>query len=78
MVQLTEPTVEVDQLAWVFQSRGVMAGNFVAIFMTNCPEMVIAMYALAKLGAVSAMINATLRRKLAGLEVTLICYSLTC
>lgn len=33
------------------------------VFTTNSPEMVIILYALAKLGAVAAMINTNLRGK---------------
>jgi len=41
----------------------VKTGDFVAVFTTNSPEMVIILYALAKLGAVAAMINTNLRGK---------------
>lgn len=38
-----------------------MPGDTVGVFTTNSPEMVVIIYALSKLGAVSAMINTNLR-----------------
>lgn len=54
---------EVDRLAWILRERGVKSGDFVAVFMTNSPEMVFTIFAVAKLGAVAGLINATLRRE---------------
>jgi acyl-CoA synthetase (AMP-forming)/AMP-acid ligase II len=48
-------------MAEILYRHGVRAGAFVAVFMTNSPEMVFVMLALAKLGAVPAMINIALR-----------------
>jgi acyl-CoA synthetase (AMP-forming)/AMP-acid ligase II len=50
-------------LAALLHARDIKAGDFVGVFMTNSPEMVIILYALAKLGAVAAMINTNLRGK---------------
>jgi acyl-CoA synthetase (AMP-forming)/AMP-acid ligase II len=50
-----------DRFAAHLHARGIRAGDFVAIFTTNSPEMVFTIYALAKLGAVAAMINTNLR-----------------
>jgi acyl-CoA synthetase (AMP-forming)/AMP-acid ligase II len=36
-------------------------GDFVAVFTTNSPEMVVCIYALAKLGAIAPLINTNLR-----------------
>ena len=51
----------VDPLAAFLAQRGVVAGDCVAVFMTNSPEMVVTLYALSKLGAVGALINTNLR-----------------
>jgi acyl-CoA synthetase (AMP-forming)/AMP-acid ligase II len=50
-------------LAALLHARDIKAGDFVGVFTTNSPEMVIILYALAKLGAVAAMINTNLRGK---------------
>ncbi|KAK4943652.1 hypothetical protein LTR10_016749 [Elasticomyces elasticus] len=52
---------EVNVLALGFQQLGVVHRDFVAVFMTNSPEMVFAVFALAKLGDVPALLNSTLR-----------------
>jgi acyl-CoA synthetase (AMP-forming)/AMP-acid ligase II len=52
---------EVDALAEIFHQSGVGVGSFVAVFMSNSPEMVFTIIALSKLGAVPAMINIALR-----------------
>jgi acyl-CoA synthetase (AMP-forming)/AMP-acid ligase II len=52
---------EVDALAEILHQNGVMVGSFVAVFMSNSPEMVFTIIALSKLGAVPAMINIALR-----------------
>lgn len=54
---------EVDSLAEILHRNGVGPGAFVAVFMTNSPEMVFTILALAKLGAVPALINIALRSK---------------
>jgi acyl-CoA synthetase (AMP-forming)/AMP-acid ligase II len=53
--------VVVDRLAALLKTRGVNPGDTIGVFTTNSPEMVITLYALSKLGAVSAMINTNLR-----------------
>jgi acyl-CoA synthetase (AMP-forming)/AMP-acid ligase II len=50
-------------LAEILHRNGVGPGSFVAVFMTNSPEMVFTILALAKLGAVPALINIALRSK---------------
>ena len=50
-----------DRLAALIHTRNVRAGDSVGVFTTNSPEMVVLLYALAKLGAVAAMINTNLR-----------------
>lgn len=54
---------EVDAFAEILWEHGVRAGDFVALMMTNTPEMVIAIVALAKVGAAPAMVNTALRRE---------------
>ncbi|KAF9893816.1 hypothetical protein FE257_009986 [Aspergillus nanangensis] len=51
----------VDRFAALLRSRGVLPGDVVGVFTTNSPEMVVTIYALSKLGAVSALINTSLR-----------------
>ncbi|KAF7715956.1 Bifunctional fatty acid transporter and acyl-CoA synthetase [Penicillium ucsense] len=51
----------VDRCAALLHARNVKTGDFVGVFTTNSPEMVIVLCALAKLGAVAAMINTNLR-----------------
>ncbi|KAJ6172162.1 hypothetical protein N7470_001229 [Penicillium chermesinum] len=41
----------VDRFAAVLQVRGIKSEDFVGVFTTNSPEMVVTLYALAKLGA---------------------------
>lgn len=48
-------------MADVLSHLGVQKDMFVAVFMTNSPEMVFAMLAISKLGAVPALINTALR-----------------
>lgn len=47
--------------ALLSKTRDVQPGDFVAVFTTNSPEMVVTIYALSKLGAVAALINTALR-----------------
>ncbi|PYH96003.1 bifunctional fatty acid transporter and acyl-CoA synthetase [Aspergillus ellipticus CBS 707.79] len=51
----------VDRFAALLHSRNVQSGDFVGVFTTNSPEMVVTIYALNKLGAVAALINTNLR-----------------
>jgi acyl-CoA synthetase (AMP-forming)/AMP-acid ligase II len=51
----------VDALAEILHQNGVTVGSFVAVFMSNTPEMVFTIIAISKLGAVPAMINIALR-----------------
>jgi acyl-CoA synthetase (AMP-forming)/AMP-acid ligase II len=50
-------------MAAFLYSRGIRPGDYVAVFTTNSPEMVILIYALAKLGSVAALLNTNLRGK---------------
>jgi len=52
---------EVDMLALGLVELGVKDGDFVAVFMSNCPEMVFVVYALTKVGAGPALVNNALR-----------------
>lgn len=51
----------VDRLAALLHARELRCGDVVGVFTTNSPEMVILVYALAKLGVVAALINTSLR-----------------
>jgi acyl-coenzyme A synthetase/AMP-(fatty) acid ligase len=53
--------LDVDKLAAILQQQGISEGDFVSVFMTNSPEMVITICAISKLGAVPGLINAALR-----------------
>ena len=46
------------QLADALASRGILAGDRIALYLPNCPEFVVAYYAAQKLGAVVVTINA--------------------
>ena len=52
---------DVDKLAAILRSYDIGAADFVAVFTTNSPEMVIINLALSKLGAVVPLINTNLR-----------------
>lgn len=52
---------EINRLAAFLISEGVSKGDFIAVFTTNSPEMVITILALSKLGAVAGLINTNLR-----------------
>lgn len=54
-------SLEVDQLAAFLRGKGIRPGDFVGVFMSNSPEMVMAILALQKLGAVAALLNINLR-----------------
>jgi fatty-acyl-CoA synthase len=51
----------VDVAARGFLDLGIQPGNKVAIWLTNCPEWVVAMFALARIGAVHVPINTRFR-----------------
>ncbi|CAG8136957.1 unnamed protein product [Penicillium salamii] len=51
----------VDRMAALLKGRDINAGDTVGVFASNSPEMVVILYALSKLGAISAMINTNLR-----------------
>lgn len=51
----------VDKLAYGLVELGVRDGDVVAVFMSNCPEMVFIIYALTKIGGVPALLNNALR-----------------
>lgn len=52
---------EVNKFANILADAGVVSGDFVAVFTTNSPEMVIAILAISRLGAVAPLINTNLR-----------------
>ncbi len=52
----------INQIANYFSSIGVKKGDSVALFLENCPESYAIYLGLAKLGAISAMINVNLRQ----------------
>lgn len=58
---MADETTDADRLAELLHHQGVKTNDFVAVFTTNSPEMVILSLALSKLGAVAAMINTNLR-----------------
>lgn len=51
----------VDRMAALFHARGYQCGDVVSVFMTNSPEMMVVVYALAKLGVVAGLVNTSLR-----------------
>ena len=60
---------EVDRLARGFMHIGVAPGERVCLWLTNCPEWIFAMFALAKIGAVHVPVNT--RFRVADLEYVL-------
>jgi acyl-coenzyme A synthetase/AMP-(fatty) acid ligase len=52
---------DVYRLAAFLESNGVSNRDYVACFMTNSPEFVVAVLALSKVGAVAALVNINLR-----------------
>ena len=56
-----ELNAEANRFAAGFRARGVARGDVVAIMSENCPELLMAVAGLVKLGAVGALIN-TLQR----------------
>ena len=61
---------EVDRLARGFIHIGVEPGERVCLWLTNCPEWIFAMFALAKIGAVHVPVNT--RFRVADLEYVLV------
>ncbi|KAA8650642.1 hypothetical protein EYZ11_002817 [Aspergillus tanneri] len=51
----------VDRFAALLHAKEIKPGDFVGVFTTNSPEMVVTIYALSKLGAVAALLNTNLR-----------------
>lgn len=45
----------------MLHKHGAHANTFIAVFMTNSPEMVFTILAISKLGAVPALVNTALR-----------------
>jgi fatty-acyl-CoA synthase len=62
-------SLEVDRLARGFIHIGVTPGERVCLWLTNCPEWIFAMFALAKIGAVHVPVNT--RFRVADLEYVL-------
>ena len=56
-------TKESDKVATFLARHDVSAGQHVGVFATNTPEMVLAIIAVTKLGAVPALVNTALRSK---------------
>jgi acyl-coenzyme A synthetase/AMP-(fatty) acid ligase len=52
--------LETDRLAGLLTGWEVKSGDIVAVFATNSPEMVFAIAAVTKLGAIPALINSAL------------------
>ena len=61
---------EVDRLARGFIHIGVAPGERVCLWLTNCPEWIFAMFALARIGAVHVPVNT--RFRVADLEYVLV------
>lgn len=60
-IKHTNLYIVVDRLAALLHERDIHSGDFVAVFATNSPEMIVMLYALSKLGATAALININLR-----------------
>ena len=54
-------TLDVDRLVAILREMNVTAGDFIAVYTINSPEMYVACLALSKLGAIAALINTNLR-----------------
>src|SRR5678816_3369962 len=54
-------SLEVDRLARGFMHIGVAPGERVCLWLTNCPEWIFAMFALARIGAVHVPVNTRFR-----------------
>lgn len=55
--------IDVNRMAALLEGEGLKKGDTVALFTTNCPEMVVSVLACSKLSVVAAMINTSLRGK---------------
>lgn len=53
--------LEIARFVAFISGNGLLSREFIAVFMTNSPEMVITVLALSKLGAVTPLINTSLR-----------------
>jgi long-chain acyl-CoA synthetase len=60
----------VNALAQALRNLGIQRGQRVALFMTNCPEYVVAFYALARLGAVATPMNPSYREREVAYQLT--------
>ncbi|KAG2414930.1 acetyl-coenzyme A synthetase [Aspergillus terreus] len=47
---------DVSQLAWVLRQHGLQKGDTVTIYMPNCPQVIVAMLACARLGAIHSVV----------------------
>ncbi|KAH8811094.1 putative bifunctional fatty acid transporter/acyl-CoA synthetase [Xylogone sp. PMI_703] len=52
---------EVNRFAAFLNANGIKQGDYIAVFTTNSPEMIITILALSKLGAIAALVNINLR-----------------
>ena len=50
-----------DRVAKGLMASGIQPGDMVSLWLTNCPEWIFAMYALAKIGAIQVPINTRFR-----------------
>ena len=60
-IRYRELLKRVDLFAGFLQSRGVMEGERVALFLRNSPEFIITLFALSKLGAIAVPVNTFLK-----------------
>lgn len=56
-IDYRELDAQVGAFAGWLQSQGVTAGDRVGVFMSNCPQFIVAMYAILRLGAVHVPVN---------------------
>ena len=59
-----------NQLANSLMQVGIHKGTHVALVMENCPEQLLAYFALAKIGAVAVLLNVSMRGQLLGYFLT--------
>lgn len=52
-----EINIQTNRLAHGLRARGIGKGDYVALFLPNCPEFVLAWFALAKIGAVELALS---------------------
>jgi acyl-coenzyme A synthetase/AMP-(fatty) acid ligase len=55
------PVQVADKISALLLKKGIQSGDFVAVFMSNSPEMVFTVLALSNIGAVPSFINTALR-----------------